>query len=138
MKPNDRARIRARTIAALQGLIGDSTKPATMRRAATLRLARLTNATKPAPDAAGLLRGKQLALDTFLVLAAQRGALLRRFAKLQPAEREVLNTLLESMPESAPRAGDSAADWCDFVHSVTECLAAVKTLPKQPTNKSNQ
>lgn len=119
---------RARSIAMLERYVADSTKPETFRRAASLRLARMKTATRPAPDHESLLRGKLLARDTFLTLHAQRRALVRKPCRTA-AEDRILGTLLTTMPDTMP---DGAADngaWCNFVGAVSRTLGAIKSLP---------
>jgi hypothetical protein len=115
-----------------------------MRRAASLQLAQIKRTTNPQPNMESLLAGKKAALDTFLVLAAQRSALLRRYAQLDATEHDVLNVLVESMPDNAPPTtrnhGVSEREhnqtWINFVQSVIACLHAVKRLPSQPNQKN--
>lgn len=136
LKPSTtRERNAARTIIALERLVADSTAAPKMRRAATLRLSRLRAATKPAapvprpaPDQESLLRGKLLARDAFLALAAQRRALIKRTNRT-PAEDLILDTLLAEMPGTVPDGTADAAAWCDFVGAVSRTLAAIKSLP---------
>lgn len=127
--------------ALLERIMADAAQPPVIRRAAAVRLASLNRAVRPAPNTESLLAGKKAALDTFLVLAAQRSALLRRLNRLNHGERDVLNCLLESMPERAPdlRAAHNQTErehnesWINFVSGVIACLRAVKRLPNQPT-----
>ena len=138
LSPRDHAGI-------LEKIVASTTATAALRRSASLTLARLKNRTTH-DNVENLLAGKRQALDTFLVLAAQRGALLRRLDKLNFTERVALNTLLENMPTAAPntmrRADQTEREhnqaWINFVQGVIACLQAVKTLPKPTTNKRKQ
>jgi len=126
----------------LEKIIARSSVAPHIRRAATLRLATLKRQTT-AGDVQNLLAGKQVALDTFLVLAAQRSALLRRFTKLNFNERATLNALLEHMPDRAPDLSrhhnqserDHNQAWITFVQGVITCLQVAKALPNPTTNK---
>lgn len=133
--------------AQLEKIIADAAQRPFIRRAAATTLARLQRATRPAPNVESILAGKRQALDVFLVLAAQRSALLRRFNKLKADELEVLNCLLENMPDKAPELRfasnqsqrEQTQTWINFVQGVIACLRAVKRLPNQPTtNKRKQ
>jgi hypothetical protein len=119
---------RQRTVSCLNKLIANSATPANVRRACTLRLARMKAAINPAPDLQSLTRGVALARETFLTMHAQRTALLRK-TRRTPAENIILNTMLEEMPDALPAPNADNRAWCAFVGQVGATLKAIKDLP---------
>jgi len=124
------AKTRARTIAVLEKCVADSTRPAALRRAATLRLSRLraaTNATRttsPAPEPAPSEQAKFEAVQAFLALSRQRTALHRK--RCTAGEYEIKAAMTALMPASAPQDNNPTA-WRNFVAQVDGLLFEIKT-----------
>ena len=133
LKPSTtRERMNARTIIALERLVADSTKPAVMRRAATLRLGRLRAASRPAittrtnaPTPAPTEAAKFEAVQSFHALSRQRSALHRK--RRTPGEREIFQAMIALMPNSAPEDNDPTA-WQNFVAQIDGLLSEIKAV----------
>lgn len=133
LKPSTtRERNAARTIIALERLVADSTKPAVMRRAATLRLGRLRAASRPAittrttPAApTPTEQAKFEAVQSFHALSRQRSALHRK--RRTPGEREIFQAMIALMPNSAPEDNDPTA-WRNFVAQIDGLLSEIKAV----------
>ena len=124
--------VRNRTIECLQRVVADSTKPATMRRAATLRLSRLRAATRPTittrtstPVPAPTEQAKFEAYQSFIALSQQRRALLRK--RRSPAEQEIFQSMIALMPSAAPADNDAKA-WNNFVAQIDGLLSEIKNI----------
>lgn len=124
--------VRNRTIECLQRVVADSTKPATMRRAATLRLSRLRAATRPtittrtsAPVPAPTEQAKFEAYQSFVALSQQRSALMRK--RRSPAEQEIFQSMIALMPSAAPTDNDAKA-WNNFVAQIDGLLSEIKNI----------
>ena len=128
MNTTTRARNRARTIAALQGLAADSAAAPTMRRAATLRLSRLRAATNPAAitraakPTAPSERAIHEAVTSFLALSRQRTALYRHRTA---GSFSILNTLTALMPAAVPISTDPT-EWRNFIAQIDGILEEIK------------
>lgn len=127
-----RERMTARTVAALQRLVADSTAAPKMRRAATLRLSRLRAATRPtvitrtsAPVPAPTEQAKFEAYQSFIALSQQRSALMRK--RRTPAEQEIFQSMIALMPSAAPQGNDPKA-WNNFVAQIDGLLSEIKNI----------
>ena len=137
LKPSTtRERMNARTIISLERLVADSTKPAVMRRAATLRLGRLRAASAPAkpltvttrttaPTPAPTEQAKFEAYQSFIALSQQRRALFNK--RRSPGEREIFQAMIALMPNSAPEDNDPTA-WQNFVAQIDGLLSEIKAV----------
>jgi hypothetical protein len=125
------AKTRARTISVLEQCIADSTRPAALRRAATLRLSRLrsaataTRTTAPAPEPAPSEQAKFEAVQSFRALCAQRSALMRR--RRSRSEQEIFAHMIALMPGTIPN-GDDQNGWRDFIARVDATLSEIKSI----------
>jgi hypothetical protein len=125
------AKTRARTIAVLEKCVADSTRPAALRRAATLRLSRLrsaataTRTTAPAPEPAPSEQAKFEAVQSFRALAAQRSALMRK--RRSRGEQEIFAHMIALMPGAVPSAEDQKG-WSDFVARIDATLSEIKSV----------
>jgi len=128
--------VRTLTIQRLEQLVSDSTKPATMRRAATLRLARLraasatakpltiTTRTKAAP--APTEEAKFEAAQSFHALSRQRSALFRNRRRTR-GEQNAFNAMVCLMPRAMPQDDDPKA-WTNFVAEIAGLLCEIKSI----------
>ena len=137
------AKTHARTLAALEACINDSTRPEKLRRACALRLGRLRSAAKAAPATGATTRTKPAtpakpatppvptqraryeALEAFLCLARQRSALYRK--RCNAAEYEIKATMACLMPPGVPTT-DDAREWADFIAKVSCLLEEIKNI----------
>jgi hypothetical protein len=125
------AKTRARTIAVLEKCVADSTRPAALRRAATLRLSRLRSAAKPAAILARTTApapseaAKFEAYQSFIALAAQRKALFGK--RRTRGEQEAFAAILALMPASAPQENDPTT-WRNFVAQIDGLLSEIKSI----------
>lgn len=132
-----RERIHAVTLARLKALADDSTKTPAMRRAATLRLARLRTASAPAKPALTLTTRTTApapaptpkacieAYESFLALNRQRRVLFNK--RRTGAEREIFQVMIALMPAAAPTNDDPTA-WRNFVAQIDGLLAEIKAV----------
>lgn len=133
LKPSTaRERMTARTIISLERLVADSTKPAVMRRAATLRLGRLRAASAPAKPLVITTRtpapteqAKFEAYQSFIALSQQRRALFNK--RRSPGEREIFQAMVALMPATAPTNNDPKA-WTNFVAQIDGLLSEIKSI----------
>lgn len=126
-----RPRNTARTIAALERLVADSTAAPKMRRAATLRLGRLRAASRPAittrttaPAPAPSEKAIFEAVQSFHALSRQRSALFRK--RRSGAEQSIFAALNLLMPAAAPTNDDPKA-WSDFIGRIDLLLEEIRS-----------
>ena len=142
------AKTHARTLAALEACINDSTRPEKLRRACSLRLSRLraaarpatglrlttgtsttrtkpATAPKPATPPVPTQRARYEALEAFLCLARQRSALYRK--RCNAAEYEIKATMVALMPAAVPTTDDATA-WRNFIAQVDGLLSEIKSI----------
>jgi len=133
------AKTHARTLAALEACINDSSRPEKLRRSAALRLARLRAAArpaagtttrtkaapaKPAPLPVPTERARFEAVQSFLALSRHRTALHRK--RRTPAETEIYFSMTALMPAAVPITDDPAA-WTDFIARISGILQEIKS-----------
>jgi hypothetical protein len=130
-----RERIHAVTLARLKALADDSTKTPAMRRAATLRLARLRAASAPAKPALTLTTKATApapaptpkacieAYESFIALSRQRRALFNK--RRTPAEHEMFRCMIALMPTTTPTNNDPT-EWRNFIAQVDGVLSEIK------------
>jgi hypothetical protein len=135
------AKTHARTLAALEACINDSTRPEKLRRACALRLGRLRAAAKAAPATGATTRTKAApakpaplpvpterarfeAVQSFLALSRHRTALHRK--RRTPAETEIYFSMTALMPAAVPITDDPAA-WTDFIARISGILQEIKS-----------
>jgi len=123
-----------KTQTALRKLAADASEPATMRRAATLRLSRLRAATTPAattraakPTAPTTPSEKAVfeAVQSFHALSRQRTALYRR--RPTAGSFSILNTMTALMPAAVPTSSDPT-EWRNFIAQIDGILEEIKNV----------
>ena len=128
-KHPSRERNTARTLAALESVIADSTRPETLRRSAALRLSRIRRAAPQAksvtPPPAPSEKACVEAAESFLALTRQRTALFRK-RRRSAAEFQILGTMTALMPSEIPTSADPN-EWRNFVAKVEACLFEIKS-----------
>jgi hypothetical protein len=134
------AKTHARTLAALEACINDSTRPEKLRRACALRLGRLRVAARPATSTATRTKpatpakpatppvptekAKFEAVQSFLALSRTRSALFRK--RRTPAENNIFAAMTCLMPGTAPTT-DDPGQWRDFIARISGILEEIKS-----------
>jgi hypothetical protein len=127
--------IREKNIRIFERIVADATKPASLRRSATLRLARLKAAARPPattrtpPPAAPAkpiptAQARFEAVQSFHDLSRHRTALHRK--RRTPAEQNIYASMICLMPATAPTTDDPAS-WSDFIGRISGILEEIKT-----------